>query len=100
MAINTSESRVLKMLKARPVPAQPPNVLQRLTPPIGVGGLEPRALHLVAAGEGLHLTAVGLLVTEVDRAQGARTAEAHPPARLAPKGRFVRCLLPELLFTS
>jgi hypothetical protein len=36
--------------------------------PIGVGGLEPVAFDLVAACEGLHLTAVGLLITEVDRA--------------------------------
>jgi len=43
--------------------------------PIGVGGLEPVAFDLVAAGEGLHLTAVGLLIAEVDRAQRALTAD-------------------------
>jgi hypothetical protein len=42
--------------------------------PIGVGGLESVAFDLVAAGECLHLPALGLLVAEVDRAQGALTA--------------------------
>jgi hypothetical protein len=37
--------------------------------PIGVRRLEPRTLDLVAAREGLHLTALGLLVAEVDREQ-------------------------------
>src|SRR5207248_2935421 len=35
--------------------------------PIRVGGLQPRALHLVAAREGLDLTTRGLLFAEVDR---------------------------------
>jgi hypothetical protein len=43
--------------------------------PIGVGGLEPLALDLVAACEGLHLTALGLLLAEVDRAQGSLPAD-------------------------
>ena len=36
--------------------------------PVGVCGLEPVTFDLVAACEGLHLTAVGLLVAEVNRA--------------------------------
>jgi hypothetical protein len=42
---------------------------------IGVGGLEPLAFDLVATGEGLHLTALGLLIAKVDRAQGAHTTD-------------------------
>jgi hypothetical protein len=42
---------------------------------IGVGSLESVAFDLVAAGESLHLAAVGLLVAEVDRAQRALTAD-------------------------
>lgn len=42
---------------------------------IAIGGLEPRAFHFVTAREGLHLRPLGLLVTEVDRAQGAHTAD-------------------------
>src|SRR5512133_315168 len=38
---------------------------------IGVGRLESVAFDLVAASKGLHLRALGLLVAEVDRAQGA-----------------------------
>jgi hypothetical protein len=36
--------------------------------PIGVGGPEAPAFDIVAAGEGLHLAALGLLIPEVDRA--------------------------------
>src|SRR5438309_2160234 len=43
--------------------------------PIRVGGLQPRALHLVAAREGLDLTTRGLLFAEVDRDQGAFAAD-------------------------
>ena len=43
--------------------------------PIGVGGPEAPAFDLVAAREGLHLAALGLLIPEVDRAKGAPTAD-------------------------
>ena len=43
--------------------------------PIGVGGPEPLAFDLVAAREGLHLSALGLLIPEVDRAKGALAAD-------------------------
>ena len=43
--------------------------------PIGVGGPEPLAFDLVAACEGLHLAALGLLIPEVDRAKRALAAD-------------------------
>jgi hypothetical protein len=43
--------------------------------PIGIGSLEPLAFDLVAACECLHLSALGLLIPEVDRAKGALAAD-------------------------
>lgn len=43
--------------------------------PIGVGGPEPLAFDLVAARERLHLAAIGLLISEVDRAQRSFEAD-------------------------
>jgi hypothetical protein len=41
----------------------------------GVGRLESRTFDLVAAREGLHFAALGLLVAELDRAESALTAD-------------------------
>jgi hypothetical protein len=41
----------------------------------GVRGLQPRAFHFVPAREGLDLATFGLLFAEVDRDQGAFSAD-------------------------